>query len=221
MSRATRQSRLVSAIANLNEKLAVNLVRQRLAENDDPLALIADCQKGLQRVGERYAERKYYLSGLIMGGEIFCEVMELIRPTMERRISSTSSGKILLGTVEGDIHDLGKNIFKLLLSCYKLTVYDLGVDVAPAEFLRQARKLEPDILGLSGLITKAYDSMRETVRLFRQEGYQIPIIIGGSQLSEEVLQYTGADYWVNNADAGVELCLRLLKRGSSTMGVAV
>jgi methanogenic corrinoid protein MtbC1 len=205
------QSQLISAIANLNEELALKLIRQRLAENDDPLTLIANCQKGLQRVGERYAQHKYYLSGLIMGGEIFYEVMELIRPAMENRISGNSSGKILLGTVEGDIHDLGKNIVKLLLSCHKVTVYDLGVDVPPEEFLRQTRKLQPDILGLSGLITNAYDSMRETIGLFREDGYQIPIIIGGSQLSKEVFQYTGADYWVNKADVGVKLCLRLLK----------
>ena len=205
------QSKLISAIANLNEELALKLIRERLAENEDPLTLIADCQKGLQRVGERYAQHKYYLSGLIMGGEIFYEVMELIRPVMERRISGTSSGKILLGTVESDIHDLGKNIVKLLLSCHKVTVYDLGVDVPPEEFLRQAKKLQPDILGLSGLITNAYDSMRETIRLFREEGYQIPIVIGGSQLSKEVFQYTSADYWVNRADIGVKLCLRLLK----------
>lgn len=212
MSRMKTQSQLISAIADLNEELALNLIRERLAGNDDPLTLIANCEKGLQRVGERYAQHKYYLSGLIMGGEIFYEVMELIQPAMQNRISGTSSGRVLLGTVEGDIHDLGKNIFKLLLSCYKLTVYDLGVDVPPEEFLRQARKLQPDILGLSGLITKAYDSMRETIRLFRRERYQIPIIIGGSQLSEEVFRYTGADYWVNEADAGVELCLRLLKQ---------
>ena len=211
MSRMKTQSQLISAIADLNEELALKLIRERLAENDDPLTLIADCQKGLQRVGERYAQHKYYLSGLIMGGEIFYEVMELIQPAMENRISSTSSGKVLLGTVESDIHDLGKNMVKLLLSCYKVKVYDLGVDVQPEEFLHQAKKLQPDIIGLSGLITKAYDSMRETVRLFRQEGYQTPIVIGGSQLSEEVFHYTGADYWVNEADIGVKLCLRLLK----------
>ena len=211
MSTMKTQSQLISAIADLNEELALKLIRERPAENDDPLTLIANCQKGLQRVGERYAQHKYYLSGLIMGGEIFYEVMELIRPAMESRISGTSSGKILLGTVESDIHDLGKNIVKLLLSCYKLTVYDLGVDVPPEEFLRQAKKLQPDIIGLSGLVTNAYDSMRETVGLFRQEGYQIPIVIGGSQLSREVFQYTGADYWVTKADAGVKLILRLLK----------
>jgi methanogenic corrinoid protein MtbC1 len=211
MGKMKTQSQLISAIANLNEELALKLIRERLAENDDPLTLIADCQKGLQRVGERYAQHKYYLSGLIMGGEIFYEVMELIRPAMEKQISGNSSGKILLGTVESDIHDLGKNIVKLLLSCHKVTVYDLGVDVPPEEFLHQAKKLQPDILGLSGLITNAYDSMRETIRLFREDGYQIPIVIGGSQLSKEVFQYTSADYWVNKADVGVKLCLRLLK----------
>jgi len=211
MSRTKAQSQIISAIADLNEESALKLIRQRLAENDDPLTLLESCQQGLQQVGERYAQHKYYLSGLIMGGEIFYEVMELIQPAMENRISGASSGKILLGTVESDIHDLGKNIFKLLLNCYKLTVYDLGVDVPPEEFLRQAKKLQPDILGLSGLVTNAYDSMRGTVRLFRQEGYQIPIVIGGSQLSKEVFHYTGADYWVNKADAGVKLCLRLLK----------
>jgi methanogenic corrinoid protein MtbC1 len=211
MSTRKTQSQLISAIADLDEESALRLIRQHLAENDDPLTLIANCQKGLQRVGERYAKHKYYLSGLIMGGEIFYEVMELIRPAMESRISGTSSGRILLGTVESDIHDLGKNMVKLLLSCYKLTVYDLGVDVPPEEFLRQAKKLQPDIVGLSGLVTNAYDSMRETIELFRREGYQIPIIIGGSQLSKEVFQYTGADYWVNRADAGVKLILRLLK----------
>ena len=211
MSTMKTQSELISAIADLNEELALKLIRQSLAENDDPLTLIANCQKGLQRVGERYAQHRYYLSGLIMGGEIFYEVMESIRPAMESRISGTSSGKILLGTVENDIHDLGKNIVKLLLSCYKLTVYDLGVDVAPEEFLRQAKRLQPDIVGLSGLVTNSYDSMRETIGLFRREGYQIPLVIGGSQLSKEVFQYTGADYWVNKADAGVKLILRLLK----------
>jgi methanogenic corrinoid protein MtbC1 len=212
MSKTKTQSQLISAIANLNEKLALNLIGERLAENDDPLTLIAECEKWLQGVGQRYAEHKYYLSGLIMGGEIFYEVMGFIQPAMENRISGTGSGKILLGTVESDIHDLGKNIFKLLLSCYKLTVYDLGVDVPPAEFLRQAEKLQPDILGLSGLVTKSYDSMRETIGLFRQQGYQIPIIIGGSQLSKEVFRYTGADYWVTKADVGIKLVLRLLRR---------
>ena len=211
MSTMQAQSRLISAIADLNEESALKLIQQRLAENDDPLTLIESCQQGLQLVGERYAQHKYYLSGLIMGGEIFYEVMELVRPAMESRISGSSSGKVLLGTVQSDIHDLGKNIVKLLLSCYKVTVTDLGVDVPPEEFLHQAKTLQPDVLGLSGLVTNAYDSMRETIRLFRQEGYHIPIVIGGSQLGKEVFQYTGADYWVNKADAGVRLILRLLK----------
>ena len=205
-------SQLISAIADLNEELALKLVKKQLKANEDPLKLIAKCQEGLHQVGERYSQRKYFLSGLVMGGEIFYEVMEQIRPAMKNQISGTSSGKVLLGTVMGDIHDLGKNIFKLLLNCRKTTVYDLGVDVSPKEFLQKAKELKPDVLGLSGLITRAYDSMRETVELFRKEGYQIPIIIGGSQINESVFKYIKADYWVNDADEGVTICLSIFKK---------
>jgi methanogenic corrinoid protein MtbC1 len=212
MRRTKKHSQLISAIADLNEGLALSITRKLLEEKSDPLTLILHCQEGLHQVGKRYAEQKYFLSGLIMGGEIFYEVMELIKPVMVNTISGTSSGTMLLGTVEGDIHDLGKNIVKLLLTCYKIEVHDLGVDVPPEEFLRKANEIHPDILGLSGLLVKAADSMKETVRLFRKEGYKIPIIIGGSQLGVEVYQYTGADYWVNDANKGLELCLRLLSK---------
>ena len=108
-------------------------------------------------------QHQYYLSGLIMGGEIFFEVMELVGPVMQSQTSGNASGKVLLGTVAGDIHDLGKNIVKMLLTCHKFTVHDIGVDVLPEEFLRKANEIQPDIIGLSGLITSAYDSMRETI----------------------------------------------------------
>lgn len=210
MSHKDKHTQLISAIADLKEELALSLIRERLADKDDPDTLVADCQEGMRQVGERYARRQYYLSGLIVGGEIFCEVMELIRPTVENYISGEVSGKVLLGTVVGDIHDLGKNIVKMLLACSKFMVYDLGVDVPPAEFLKKAKEIQPDIVGLSGLITYAFSSMRETVSLLRQEGCPAPIIIGGSQLDEEVFRYTGADYWVTDAKTGVALCKRLL-----------
>lgn len=215
MSHKDKHTQLISAIADLKEELALSLIRERLADKDNPDTLIADCQEGMRQIGERYAQRQYYLTGLIMGGEIVCEVMELIRPTMENYISGEESGKVLLGTVAGDIHDLGKNIVKMLLACYKFTVYDLGVDVPPAEFLKKAKEIQPDIVGLSGLITYAHSSMRETVSLLRQKGCPAPIIIGGSQLDEEVFRYTGADYWVTDAKTGVALCRRLLSERNS------
>jgi len=210
MSRANKDSQLISAIANLREEEALALVRERLAAKDDPLLLIAECQEGMRQVGERYEQQQYYLAGLIMGGEIFRELMGLFRPVLESQISGSASGRVLLGTVAGDIHDLGKNMVNMLLRCHKFTVYDLGVDVPPREFTRKAQEIQPDIVGLSGLITLSYDSMRETINLLHTEGCQAPIIIGGGLLDEEIRQYTGADYRVTDAIAGIELCQRLL-----------
>jgi methanogenic corrinoid protein MtbC1 len=215
MSHEDKHTQVISAIANLKEELALSLIRERLADKDDPDTLIADCQEGMRQVGERYARQQYYITGLIMGGEIFCEVMELIRPAIENYIVEEVSGKVLLGTVAGDIHDLGKNIVNMLLTCHKFSVYDLGVDVPPAEFLKKAKEFQPDIVGLSGLITYAFSSMRETISLLRQEGCLVPIIIGGGQLDEDVFRYTGADYWVTDAKTGVALCRQLLSERNS------
>jgi methanogenic corrinoid protein MtbC1 len=166
----------------------------------------------MRQVGQRYAAHKYYLSGLIMGGQIFSDVMSLIRPLVEARISGNASGKVLLGTVANDIHDLGKNIVNMLLTCHKFTVYDLGVDVPPEEFLKKAREIQPDLIGLSGLITTAYDSMRETILILRKNGFRVPIIIGGSQLDDDVCRYTGADCWVTDANEGLKLCKELIAK---------
>jgi methanogenic corrinoid protein MtbC1 len=209
---AGRQARLIAAIANLEEEVALDLVRQRLAAGQDPQALLADCQEGMRQVGERYERQQYYLSGLIMGGEILRQVMDLVRPALECQISDSASGKVLLGTVAGDIHDLGKNILTMLLSCHEFTVHDLGVDVPAVEFARQAAEVQPDVVGLSGLLTSSYDSMRETVSLLRAQGCPAPIVIGGGQLNEQVWQYVQADYWTTDAIEGVDLCRRLVAR---------
>ncbi|NIV39270.1 MAG: cobalamin-binding protein [Anaerolineae bacterium] len=201
---------LIAAIADLEEERALALVRQRLHAGDDPLRIIEDCQAGLKQVGERYEQHQYFLSGLVMGGEIFRGAMELVQPVVERHVSGGASGHVLLGTVEGDIHDLGKNIVTMLLTCHKFTVCDLGVDVPPDEFAARAREEEPDLIGISGLLTSSYDSMRDTIALLRSEGYRGPIVIGGGQLSEEVCEYVGADHWTTDAVPGVELCRRLV-----------
>jgi methanogenic corrinoid protein MtbC1 len=210
----SRSANLIAAISDLQEETALALVRQRLAAGDDPLRIIEACQEGMRQVGLRYEQREYYLAGLIMAGEIFSQVMELLRPVVERQVSGPASGCILLGTVKGDIHDLGKNIVNMLLSCHHFAVHDLGVDVSPAYFAQQAAQVQPDIVGLSGLLTSAYDAMRETVTLLRAQGYHGPIIIGGGQISEEVCQYVGADYWTTDAVRGVELCKELVAAGN-------
>jgi methanogenic corrinoid protein MtbC1 len=205
---------LIAAVADLKELEVLELVNKRLQTDGDPLAIVEDCQEGLRQVGVRYEEQEYFLSGLIMAGEIFKGVMELVQPVIEDQITGNETGTILLGTVQGDIHDIGKDNLSLLLSVYGFTVHDLGVDVSPAEFLLQAVQVTPDIIGLSGLLTSSYESMRETVKLFRSAGdknlVSIPIIIGGNQLTQEVCIYVKADHWVNDAMHGVRLCQKLM-----------
>ncbi|MCS6906434.1 MAG: B12-binding domain-containing protein, partial [Anaerolineales bacterium] len=143
---------LIQNIADLNENAVLSLVQALIEGQINPLDIVQDCQEGMRQVGERYERGEYFLSALIMAGEIFREVMEMITPLIKERFRGNESGVILLGTVEGDIHDIGKNNLSLLLTSYGFTVHDLGVDVPPSEFLRQALARHPDIIGLSGLL---------------------------------------------------------------------
>lgn len=210
MDNTDTNAALIAAVADLQEETTLALVRQRLDTGDDPLRILKDCKVGMRQVGVRYERNEYFLAGLIMAGEIFREVMELLQPVVERQVSGQASGRILLGTVEGDIHDLGKNIVNMLLRCHRFVVHDLGVDVSPTAFSEQAAQMQPHLIGLSGLLTNAYDAMRETITLLRDQGYQGPIVIGGGQLSETICQYVGADHWSTDAVSGVELCKALI-----------
>lgn len=209
-----QRATLVAYVADLNESEALALVEARIQTGEDPLAMVEDCQEGLRQVGERYEQRVYYLSGLIMAGEIFREAMELLSPFIKTHFSGNETGTILLGTVRGDIHDIGKNSISMLLTSYGFTVHDLGVDVPPVEFLLEAIQVRPDIIGLSGLLTSSFDAMRETINMIRSSGEKeiskLPIIIGGNQLTQQVCQYVGADHWVTDAMTGVRLCQQLL-----------
>jgi methanogenic corrinoid protein MtbC1 len=210
------RTELVRCVADLEELEAIAIVQARLERNDDPIKIVEDCQEGLRQVGERYERQEYYLSGLIMAGEIFRQAMEILTPVIEVRFSGHESGVILLGTVAGDIHDIGKNNLSLLLASYGFTVHDLGVDVPPSEFLYKALETRPNIIGLSGLLTSSYESMRETVQLIRRStDRQIAstrIILGGNQLNEQVCDYVGANDWVTDAMTGVRLCQRLINQ---------
>jgi methanogenic corrinoid protein MtbC1 len=209
-----KRAELVRLVADLNETVALSLVDARIQTGEDPLAIVEDCQEGLRQVGVLYEQRVYYLSGLIMAGEIFREAMELLGPMIKVRFSGNETGTILLGTVSGDIHDIGKNSLSMLLTSYGFTVHDLGVDVPPAEFLLKATQVKPDIIGLSGLLTSSFEAMRETIHMIRSSGDNgvstLPIIIGGNQLNEQVCHYVGADHWVTDAMTGVRLCQQLM-----------
>jgi methanogenic corrinoid protein MtbC1 len=208
-------NRLTTLVAALDEDAVLKLVRQRIIAGDEPLQIIEDCNAGMRLVGQKYESREYFVSGLIMSGEIFREVVELVQPLMQIRGIERSKGLILLGTVSGDIHDIGKSMVSMLLSCHGFTVVDLGVDVPAETFAEKAVQIKPDIVGLSGLITASFETMRETVSALREKSHanhvSFPIIVGGGMIDEQVSQYVGADYWVSDAMSGVRLCQRLME----------
>ena len=212
--RVPKPSALVKHVADLDEKAALAIVRQSLAKGHDPVELIKECQLGMRMVGERYQQGIYHISGLIMAGAILDQVTELTKPLIREGAAEGTSKQMILGTVHGDIHNIGKNVVNLLLSCNGFTVHDLGVDVAPVHFLRETLRIEPDLLGLSGLLTSAYDAMRETIDLIHAEtadwSYRLPVIIGGSQTNQQICSYVGADDWCNDASKAVDLCFRLI-----------
>ena len=214
MSKPNANSRLARLVADLEEDTVLELVRQRLEAGDNPLQIIDECNEGMRLVGQRYEQGEYFVAGLIMSGEIFREVVELVQPLIEQQSEGNASGRVLVGTVSGDIHDIGKNMFGMLLSCHGFDVIDLGVDVPPDIFAAKVLETKPDIVGLSGLITASFESMRDTVEALRKESQKrnltFPIIIGGGMIDDQVCQYVGADYWMPDAMAGVRLCEELL-----------
>ena len=218
MSLDSREDRvsLAGLIAELDEDAALRVVRERAASGESPLTIIQECQSGMQYVGEHYESGKFFISGLIMAGEIFREAMDILAPLLSEAGSQGTSESIVLCTVQGDIHDLGKNIVDMLLRSYGFTVHDLGVDVAPTEVALRARELRPDLVGLSVVLTSAIPNLRRTVEELRgvegDVGRPLPVIIGGGLVNDRIRDQTGADLWANDAAVGVSLIRETLAR---------
>jgi dimethylamine corrinoid protein len=200
---------------DLDEERTLDLARQLAAEGrTTPTSMLSACQQALRVVGERYERRDYHLAALIMGGEIFKEVMEVIEGPDQVDSTAQPAGSIVLGTVSGDIHDIGKSIFHAAAQSYGFTVVDIGVNVPKEDFLEAARRIRPDLVCCSGLIAAAFRSMRETAQLLRESeaelGYRPFIVIGGGTIDSTVAAYVEADAWTTDAVEGVQMCRRLL-----------
>jgi methanogenic corrinoid protein MtbC1 len=206
------QTDLSVLIAELNEEAVLNQVAARIKEGIDPLLLMDECQKGIRMVGERYEKNVYYLSGLIMAGEIMHEVGEMVFPLLTSKVSGNETGRILLGTIEGDIHYIGKDIIKVLLGCYGFTVFDIGVDVPSKEFLIKAKELKPHIVGLSCLLLSSFPAVQKTIQLLRSEIQPAPSFIIGGLVDEQISNFAGADAWANDAMIGIRKCQQLIQK---------
>ena len=200
---------LTSALANLEEKRALEMVREQLDSGKPAREILSDLKKGMDLVGERYASREYFLSDLVMAAEIFKQAMELIEPKLEVS-EERGKGTIVIGTVKGDLHDIGKNIVVALLKNDGFTVHDLGTDVPPEEFLRAVKRENAQVLGLSGILTMAVDPMKETVEILKREGLRdkVKVIIGGIATSPELAREIGADAYARDAFEAVDIIRR-------------
>ena len=196
---------LKQALSDLEEEAALKLVRERLDGGEDPLAIIADCREGMADVGKRYEAQEYYVSDLIMAGEVFKQAMAMIGEKFQTD-SGPKRGSVVLGTVKGDIHDIGKDIVVSLLQAGNYNVIDLGVDTPPEKFVEAVKESGATVVGLSGLLTISFDAMKETMDALKSAGLPVKVMIGGGPVTEQVRAYVGADALGADAQAAVALC---------------
>ncbi|MDQ7092045.1 cobalamin-dependent protein [Desulfosporosinus sp. PR] len=213
---------LVDCVEQLEESKVLELANQALDQGMNPLALINLIIEGMNRVGKRYECKDYYIADLIMAGIIFREVLGLNKiSSYSRNYYKNKSGKVLIGTVKDDIHDIGKEIFRALLETHGFEVIDLGVDVPGEVFVKKAQEHQPHIIGLSGVLSSTLDQMKQVVDAFTRAGLreQVKIIAGANYLNAHGCSYIGADGYATEASKGVEICLEWMNL-SGRMGEA-
>ena len=198
---------LVKTLADLKEQEVIKIVEDRLKAKEDPLKILDDARKGMELVGKRFASSEYFVPDLVYSGEILRTVTEMVKPKLNKAGEIKRVGKVVFGTVAGDIHDIGKDIVVFMLDVNGFEVYDLGIDVPVQKFVDKIKETGAPVVGLSGFLTLAFDSMKQTVDAIKAAGLRdkVKIMIGGGQMSDEIKNYTGADAYGKDAMAGVTL----------------
>jgi len=206
---------LIEAFTSIQEDEAVKLAKELLEGGTDPLYVIEVCKDAVRIIGDRFEAGQVFLPELIMAGEIMASISSEVKPILQADEESGSRGKILFGTVEGDIHDIGKDIVVFLLEANGFEVIDLGVNVPAATFVEQIRTTEATVVGLSGLLSLAFDSMKATVQAIEEAGLRegVKIMIGGGPVDERVCECAKADAWGDNAMTAVSLAQKWIEGG--------
>lgn len=205
------EAALVRHLADMEEDEALEIAKRMLLEEEaDPLRVLELCRTAMDIVGKRFEEGEYFLPELVLAGEMLDTIGAIAKPLIKHGEGGPAKklGKVLIGTVHGDLHDIGKNIVTFMLDINGFEVKDIGVDVPVATFIDEIRAYGPDVVGLSGFLTLAFDSMKETIAAFETAGMRsdFKIMIGGGQIDETVRGYTGADAFGVNAVEAVALC---------------
>ena len=198
---------LVSALADLKEKEALKIAEDRLKAGEEPLKILDDARRGMEIVGKHFANNEYFIPDLVYSGEILRRITETVKPKMSKTAEVKRLGKVVFGTVAGDIHDIGKDIVVFMLDVNGFEVYDLGVDVPAQKFVEKIKESGAPIVGLSGFLTLAFDSMKQTIEAIKAAGLRdkVKVMIGGGQIDEQIKQYAGADAFGRDAMTAVSL----------------
>jgi len=204
------EKQLIEAISEMREEEAFALAKAMLDRGDDPIRVLELCREAMDIVGKRFERQEYFLPELVLAGEMLENIGAIAKPLIHEKSGGEAKklGRVLIGTVHGDLHDIGKNIVTFMLDINGFEVKDIGIDVPVEKFVEAIREFKPSVVGLSGFLTLAFDSMKETVQAIEAAGLrnQMKIMIGGGQVDEAVRTYTGADAYGSNAVAAVTLC---------------
>ncbi|OXS27212.1 MAG: cobalamin-binding protein [Acetobacterium sp. MES1] len=199
---------LKQAMGELEEDQVIDLLKEFVATSPsetEALEAVAACQAGISTVGDRFESGDYFLGDLIFAGKLLTEAINILKPVLGSG-EETAAGTIVLGTVQGDLHNLGKKIFKSMSEAAGFKVIDLGIDIAVADFVAKSKEFNPQVIGMSGVLTLAIDAMKETAEALKVEGITSKIIIGGNPVTKEVCESVSADAFTTNAAEGVKIC---------------
>ncbi len=197
---------LVEAITDMREEDAVRTANEMLDAGASPVEVLDACREAMGIIGMRFETGESFIPELILAGEILGQISAIVKPRMQQGSDDKKLGKIVLGTVQGDIHDIAKDIVGFMLDINGFEVTDLGVDVSPAKFVEAVKQTGAKIVGLSGFLTLAFDPMKYTVQALKDAGLtDVNVMIGGGQIDEQIRQYTGAHAYGKDAMAAVAL----------------
>jgi len=206
-----QEKQLVEWLADMNEDDAMPLANKMLLEEGvNPIRVLELCRMAMDIVGQRFEEGEYFLPELVLAGEMLDIIGAVAKPLIKQEEGAEVKklGKVLIGTVHGDLHDIGKNIVGVMLDINGFDVKDIGIDVPADKFIEEINAYQPDVVALSGFLTLAFESMKETIAAFDEAGMRdrFKVMIGGGQIDETVRSYTGADAFGVNAVEAVALC---------------
>ena len=198
---------LVKTLADLKEKEVLTIVENRLSAGEDPLKILDDARSALEIVGKRFSDSEYFIPDLVYAGEILKAITEMVKPKIAKGAEIKRIGKVVIGTVAGDIHDIGKDLVVFMLDVNGFEVFDLGIDVPAQKFVDKIKETGSRVVGLSGFLTLAFQSMKDTVEAIKKAGLRdkVKIMIGGGQMDDQVRSFSGADAYGKDAMEAVKL----------------